>query len=145
MAISEFKDVNWGAEGVSADKLNVMAANSRYLFERMPKMYYNAYGVQKEAGVKIACGILVVPASTAPVQTLNVYFGSFFTPGCKPVITHGVTSWVNGRLIPSMFGLSGPQYSPDHRGFTARIAATELHDKNYVWKTAYLNWMAMGY
>jgi hypothetical protein len=76
LAITTYRDVNWAPnEYLSNDKLNAMANNSRYLFERAPKLYYNAYSIKKESGVRIACGTTTMPPTKAHGARKTIYFG----------------------------------------------------------------------
>ena len=147
MAVTQYKDLAWGpTEALDMDKLNTMVNNSRYLFERAPKLYYSAYGVKKDTGIRIACGVATVPPKKVDVQYINVSFGTFFSTSCKPVITLSITSPHNGRVIPTIYGIAGVNTQPDNTGFVARLAETELNAKaNYFDKTMYLNWIAVGY
>lgn len=147
MAVTQYKDISWADnEPLDTNKLNTMVSNSRYLFERAAKLYYNAYGTNKDTGIKIACGAATIPPTTGNGISVNTYFGSFFTPGCQPVITVSITSSYNRRVIPTIYGLSGASSIPDHRGFVGVIAANELTAaSNHIYKTMHLNWIAMGY
>lgn len=147
MAVSQFKDVAWTAnEDIATDKLNNMTANTRYLFERAPKLLFTSYGAKKDTGLKIACGVATVAATKSNMRIVQIPFGSFFTVGCKPTIVTGITSPNQVGLVNTNHGISGSAYVPDHRGFYARVAARELNAKNnYIMKTGYLHWMAMGY
>jgi hypothetical protein len=123
-----------------------MAQNSRYLLERAPKLYYNAYNVKKDTGVKIACGVTAVPPTKGTSVTVTVNFGSFFSPGTRPIPVTSLTSRFNTRVIETTYGFGGITSVPDHRGFLCRVAATEIYgtSKNIPY-TLYLNWIAMGY
>ena len=146
MSVSSYKDVNWGAnEPVSTDKLNTMTSNSRYLFERAPKLYYNSYSVKKATGLRIACGTTTMAPTKAHYFKKTVNFGSFFTVGSKPVIVTAVTSPYNRRVILSHFGVQGENYVPDHRGFVVVGATATLEKSHYLKKQIYVNWIAMGY
>ena len=147
MAVNSFKDVNWAAnEYLATDKLNTMAANTRYLFERAPKLYYNSYSVKKDTGVRIACGTTTIPPKKGQhYYTKTVNFGSFFTVGCKPVIVTAVTSPFNRRMILSHWGIQGTGYVPDHRGFVVCAATATKEKSHYLSKQIYVNWLAMGY
>lgn len=147
MAVDSFKDVTWNSDdAVTADKLNLMSQNSRYLLERQAKLTYNAYGIQKDSGLKIAAGIITAPRNTSDSQLVNVYFGSFFTPGCQPVISLGCHSPVQGRIMLTFMGLGGHTAVPDHRGFICRLG---LADKNpatqFFIQSVYVHWIAVGY
>jgi hypothetical protein len=147
LAVTQYKDVSWAdGEPLDTNKLNTMVSNSRYLFERAAKVYYNAYGVHKDNGIKIACGTNTIPPVQAYSTSITVYFGSFFTPGCRPIVSTSITSSYNRRIIDTINGISGASALPDHRGFIAHLAAVELNDKaNYLVRSMHLNWIAMGY
>lgn len=146
MAVSSFKDVNWGAnEYLATDKLNAMVSNTRYLFERAPKLYYNSYAIKKDTGIKIACGTATIAPGKAHYYTKTINFGSFFTVGSKPVIVTSVTSPSNRRMILSHWGVQGTGYVPDHRGFIVCAATATLEKSHYLSKQIYVNWIAMGY
>lgn len=146
MAVSQFKDISWGDEPLDTNKLNTMVANTRYLFERAPKLYYHAYGVHRDTGLRIACGTVTVPRSDNKSERVNVYFGSFFKPGSRPIVVTQIVSPYNRRVVSTVYGLSGASSLPDHRGFVAVVAAVEFNDKvQKLAKTMHLNWIAMGY
>jgi hypothetical protein len=149
MAVTQFKDISWNPnEPIDVNKLNTMASNARYFFERAPKLYYNSYGVQKDTGIKIASGVATVPPNNVDYNLVNVYFGSFFTPGCNPVINIGCMSPVQGRIMLTFVSLNGhgSSVAPDHRGFIARLG---LADKNpatqYFVTSVFIHWTAFGY
>ena len=146
MAVSSFKDVNWGAnEYLATDKLNTMASNSRYLFERAPKLYYNAYSVKKDTGVKIACGVVTFAAGKKTLYSKTVNFGSFFTVNSRPIIVTGLYSGSNRRIVTTYTGIQGAGYAPDHRGFVCYLGTATLEKSHYIFKSTYVNWIAMGY
>jgi hypothetical protein len=146
MAVTSFKDVTWGAnEYLSTDKLNTMVSNTRYLFERAPKLYYNSYGVKKDTGIKIACGTATIAPGKGHSYRKTILFGSFFTAGSKPVIVTSVTSPFNRRMILSHYGIQGTGYVPDHRGFIVWANTATTEKAHYLAKQIYVNWIAMGY
>ena len=147
MSVASYQDVNWNfSDPVDRAKLQLMAQNSRYLLERAPKLYYNAYNVKKDTGVKIACGVVTVPPSKAMEETVTVNFGSFFSAGTRPVPVTSLTTQTNMRIIETTFGFGGLGSVPDHRGFNCRIATVEVYQASKtISKTAWLNWIAMGY
>lgn len=148
MAVDQFRDISFGTgETLTDDKLNTLTSNTRYLYERSPRMYFNAYGVKKSSGVKIAAGIITIPSEKATTVHGTASFGSFFTTSCVPVVTVTVGSPYNGRAIASVFGISGHDTVPDNRGFICRIAMAEFQNAsiNYVVKTMYIHYIAIGY
>lgn len=145
MAVSSFKDINWSPnEYLATDKLNLMVSNTRYLFERAPKLYYNAYSTKKDTGVRIACGTSTIAPGKGHYYRKTINFGSFFTIGSKPVIVTSVTSPYNRRMILCHYGIQGEGYVPDHRGFIARATTSTLEKSHYLHKQIYVNWIAIG-
>lgn len=120
MAATAYKPVTWGEEPTTTAKLNQMANNTQWVYENMPRMLFTAYGVKKTTGVKILSGVAIIPASGSTWSSINVSFGTFFTPGCKPVVVtgHQPTS-AKWRFQITIQGLS--ERNIDHRG--VKIAA----------------------
>lgn len=147
MAVTQYKDTSWGAnEAITTDKLNAMSSNTRYLFERAPKLLFTAYGAKKDTGIKIASGVATCVATKSSFRQIMIPFGSFFTTGCKPVVVTGMHATGQGGLVVVHSGMSGSAYTPDHRGFRATVSAREFASKNnHILKTSYVHWMAMGY
>jgi len=147
MAVTSFKDINWSDnEYLATDKLNTMVSNTRYLFERAPKLYYNSYSVKKDTGIRIACGTTTIaPKKNEHYYNKTINFGSFFTAGSRPVIVTSVTSPYNRRMILSHWGIQGTGYVPDHRGFVVCAATATMEKSHYLSKQIYINWIAMGY
>lgn len=145
MSALPYKAVSWGDEYLSTEKLNQMTSNDQWLYENMPKMNFNTYGVKKTTGVKVMAAICIVPASTASSSSATFNFGTFFSPGCKPVITTGVqitqnTRWRNHAVIA---GLSS--YTPDHRGMKISLLANELSAAYNSIRTTYVHFIAVGW
>lgn len=146
MAATSYKPVTWGEEPTSTPKLNQMANNTQWVYENMPTMLFNAYGIKKTSGVKILAGIAIVPANGAQWSSVNVSFGTFFTPGCKPVVTTGrqITSG-KPRFHTTMRGFS--EYNIDHRGVILSCGADYYGTtvKNVCDVTNALHYIAIGW
>jgi hypothetical protein len=122
MAATSYKPVTWGEEPTSTAKLNQMANNTQWVYENMPRMLFNAYGVKKTTGVKIISGIAIVPANGALWSSTTVSFGTFFTPGCKPVVVTGHQLLSSKpRFHLNVIGLS--ENNIDHRGVKIQVGA----------------------
>jgi hypothetical protein len=119
MSATPYKPVTWGDEPIFTDKLLQMTNNDQWLFENSAKMFYNGYGIKKTSGVKMMAAILILPASKTLRSSSTFNFGSFFTPGCRPLIVTG-TNPIGASLPPgitfSFRGIGEPM--PDYRGFT---------------------------
>lgn len=124
MSATQYTPVTWGDEPVYKDKLLQMTNNDQWLFENTPKVYYNAYGIKKASGVKVMAGLLLLPPSASTYSASTCYFGSFFTPGCKPIITNSIVTmkpyhWLGAVVAISAVGAYG--VLPDYRGFSAHL------------------------
>lgn len=145
---TSYRPTTWGDEYISADKLNQMAANDQYLFERTPTVYYNANGVSKRTGgMKIAAGQLIVPANKKISAVHREYhFGSFFSQGCRPVVTTGMCMTSGGRYHITIAGLGNNSALPDHRGVRFRVIANPLNSKdNKILHRVVVSWIAVGW
>ena len=142
---TNYSPVSWGEEYISSDKLNRMASNDQYLFERTPVVYYKAFGVDKRSsGMKIMSGIVVIPANKKISHVRKDYhFGSFFSQGCRPIITVG-QNITGGRYHVYFQGFG--TLSPDHRGVRFGVAANALTLKDSKINTKiYIHFTAVGW
>lgn len=142
---TSYVPVQWGTERLSAEKLNQMCENDQWLFERTPTVFYNAFGVNKRTGgMKILSGVAMIPAAKTKSQvSKDINFGSYFSQGCKPIITTGQVMATGGRYNVILTGLSG--IHPDHRGFNMRVIANHLSGKQGIKTKMYVHWTAVGY
>ena len=145
MAALPYKSVSWGVEPISKDKLNQMANNDQWLFENTPRMMYNARGVKKTSGVKILAGIALAPASKTTVTSVAVYFGSFFSQGCTPVVVATPVHASGRTRMHTIVKGIGTGY-PDHRGVTLVVTADEYNSavNNFPYGMAF-NYIAVGW
>lgn len=146
MATTPYKPTSWSiGEAVSRDKLNQMTSNDQYIFENQPNAFYNAHGIKKTSAIKIMAGYIWVGSGKSSHYERDVYFGNFFSVGCKPVITTAQVIQTQSRIHCVIRGLPG-QYWPDHRGFRAVIDSDELNQKNnYFHYGCYVYFIAIGY
>src|ERR1044072_2933175 len=145
MVATPYKAVTWGDEPIYKDKLKQMTNNEQWLFENSPVVNYNTYGIKRNAGLKIMAGIAVVPTSKTSSSTVTVNFGTFFSSGCKPVITTGIQpTGARSRIHVSIKGISG--YYPDHRGMIVMAGMDDLSAKNNVMTArVYVHFIAIGW
>jgi len=143
MTATPFKPISWAPdELISPEKLGQIANNSQWLFENTPRASYDAYGVKRATGVKIAAGTCLIYASKLATQTRPVYFGNFFSAACKPVVTTGVISFQNRTfVITNGFGV----YQPDNRGFEIAVECQSNSGGNKIERNFYVSWMAIGF
>lgn len=145
MSATPYRPVTWGDnDPLFTDKLNAMTNNDQWLFENMPTMFYNAYNLKRTTGLKMASGLVIIPASRSYWGAAVVYFGDFFSQGCHPVVTTGLIHQGQLRMHVGVRGIS--TMHPDNRGFTASVCVNEATAvNNYITKYVYVTWMAMGY
>lgn len=145
---TSYKPISWGNEYISSDKLNIMTSNDQYLFEHMPTVYYNANGIRKQSGgMKIMTGVVPISSTTRAKATSKAfYFGSFFSQGCKPIVTTSISMGASlGTYHVTVDGLGGPR-QPDHRGMRVRVFANARNAKNNrIHTNLYVHFIAIGY
>lgn len=143
-----YKPLSWGNEYISSDKLNDMASNDQYLFERTPTVYYRGFGVSKRTGgMKVMAGVQTFGSSRKKSSVAKDYhFGTFFSQGCKPIVTTSLSMGTAGRYHVIVSGLGQGPISPDHRGMNLRIIANALTAKDSkINSTIIVNWIAVGW
>lgn len=146
MATTPYKPTSWSlGEQITREKLNQMTSNDQYLFENQPNAFYNAHGIKKTTGLKIMAGYTVIRGGKSRHYEREVYFGNFFSVGCKPIIVTGLVIQKQSRIHCILRGLRG-EYWPDHRGFTAVVDADEINPKtNYFHYGVNVQFLAIGY
>lgn len=144
MATTPYSPVTWGDnEPVFTKKLNKMAQNDQWLYENTPRMLYKAQGVARTQGVKIASGIATVHPDKDTFNRDTIYFGSFFTVGCRPIVVVSLINNGEAYIHLSTHGISG-QF-PDHRGFELHGHTDKRSGLNVFTRTYYVSWIAVGY
>lgn len=128
MTASPYKNVTWpiGAPVVT-DTLNDMANNDQWLFENMPRIQYSAHGIKRNSGIKILAGVTRYPGNetVAEGSAVDISFGSFFTPGCNPVVVATISASSSPHkkyVTTSALGAHAVE-TIDHRGFSAYVSA----------------------
>lgn len=146
MATTRYKPTSWSiGEQLAREKLNQMTSNDQYLFENQPNAFYNAHGIKKTTGLKIMAGYTVIRGGKSRHYEREVYFGNFFSVGCKPIIVTGLVIQKQSRIHCILRGLRG-EYWPDHRGFTAVVDTDEINPKtNYFHYGVNVQFLAIGY
>lgn len=143
---TSYSPVTWGEEYISSDKLNRMSTNDQYLFERTPTVLYNAFSVNKRSGgMKIMSGIVVIAANSKASHVKKDYhFGSFFSQGCRPIITVGQNMTTAGRYHVYHQGFG--TFSPDHRGARFGVIANHRGSTRHAINTKiYIHFTAVGW
>jgi hypothetical protein len=116
MSVSEYAPVTWSdGDGMDTVKLQQMVDNTRILYENTPSMQINSHGVVKESGLRIFATTVQMPTSSENNVKKTIYFGNFFSPGCKPIVTIGFNVNVHKKMYANFNGLSDTHWV-DHRG-----------------------------
>lgn len=145
MAATPYKPVSWGREPVLAPKMNILANNVQWVYENMPRFYYSYSGIRRTAGVKVMAGNTWIPANKKSTATATIYFGSFFTAGCKPCIVTAVNATPQFRYMTAHRAVDG-KLQPDHRGFQVVMTSSELDPKTSVMNySLYVTYIAVGW
>lgn len=144
---TQYRDVSWGDdEEITADKLNQMTTNEKYLLERIMPHQYQAYGITKTSGLKIACGIVSVGPYAGRQMSKVIYFGRFFTVGCRPIVLASHATPSQFRTFVSCKGVGANNMRPDHNGFQVVLNADPLTTTTNYFPTAqHIHWLSIGY
>lgn len=146
MATTPYRPVTWTDETVSANKLAQMANNDQWLFENGAKFRYTSNGLTRDSGLKIIAGKTPYGITGADAYGVLVYFGSFFSSGCKPIVTATIEhsgGWM--RKYVSIRSLSGMGSEVDHRGMYMEFSTHERTVTNNIEAGGWFHWQAIGY
>lgn len=141
MAMNEFVPMSWNGEPISTDKLNQMCNNTQYLFDRSPRIRYATNGITRDTGLKVLAGKTSYPTVQANYVYLPVYFGSFFSSGCRPVVVATVEAPFGGhRNRVMVYGFNGVEI--DQTGFQAVVTTEAVPTLG---PGGWVHWSAVGY
>lgn len=146
--MTDFTDVTWGDDDtITPEKLNAMGSNDKYLLQRVLPAQYQAYGLKKNDGIKIASGIQNFAASTGRTMTKDIYYGGYFSEGCRPSIQATCAVTDSHRTFCVIQAIGAGILRPDHNGFRVVLNADPLDDKTktYFPTIVHVHWMAIGY
>lgn len=144
MSARPYSPVYWtDNEPVFTEKMNAMANNTQWVFENLPTVYYNGYGVKKTSGTKILAANVLMRASTSGATASTFYFGNFFSVGCKPIITMSANIYPQGRMHLYHRGIG--TLFPDHRGFEVRASSDEISGSLPIRANFWVPFHAVGY
>lgn len=141
-----YSDVTFENEQPTRAKFQKLATNQRWLFENTPKIRYSGAGLTRDVGLKIIAGKTPYSPSTTDYLDLPVFFGTFFTVGCNPIVVAVVADSVSGRRRRlDVRAHGGPAI--DHIGFIAHVVAA--YQKTGINQTinssGWVHWIAVGY
>lgn len=144
--MSDFQPVSWSDDDlITAEKLNQMTDNDKYLKDHAMPQLYKAYDLNKTDGLRVASGIVAHGPATQREVRFDISWAGFFSTGCKPSIqaTLAVTDQV--RAFITIKGIGSGNLRPEN-GFTVIVNADPLAEtKNYFPTTFHVHWMAIGY
>jgi len=145
--LTEYRAVQWSDdEIISAEKLNQMASNDKFLSEHSMPQLYRAYGLNKTDGLRIAGGIITILAQQGREARSEVSFNGFFTQGCRPVIQCTPAILAPTRCMTIIKGIGAGNLRPDHTGFQVMVNAEPLAvTNNHFPSNFHVHWTAMGY
>lgn len=146
MASGPYRPVSFvDGEPLDVNKLNTIAQNLQWLYENTPRISYKAYGLVKSSGAKILAGNATVPARKSTLSYATVYFGTFFSQGCQPiVVATPVQNTTRTRFETVVKGI-GRVY-PDHRGCQVGVTTDEYNAtyNNHAYNLP-VQWIAIGW
>jgi hypothetical protein len=133
-------------EPLDRDKLNQVANNMQWLYENTPRIAYRAFGVNKSNGAKILAGVGTARYTLSSLSYATVYFGSFFSQGCQPIVTAVPIQNGDGRTRYETVVRGIGRNQPDHRGCQIGITTDEYtQSKNHHPHSLTVNWIAIGW
>lgn len=142
MVAGPYVPTSFTGEQITQQKLQQMANNDQWLFENSSRVRYN-YGVVRDSQVKIIAGKTPYPATTNDNIDVYVYFGSFFSASCKPVVAASVEPGL-GTIGLSIAGLTfGAEM--DYRGFRGHVYQDYYELRNSLQYAGWVHWIAVGY
>lgn len=121
-----------------------MCNNDQWLYENMPRMFYNAHGLKRTNGIKLATGFAVLMPNKTHAISAAIYFGNYFSQGCKPVVLATNNNHRQPRLFIWTSGIgdrSNVNYYPDDRGFSIQVQI----DSGVINSSLAIPWIAIGY
>lgn len=140
MTQNEFKPTTFNGEPLTTAKLNQVANNVQYLFERSPRLRYTGGGITRDNALKVITGKTAFTAANVQWVTTPIYFGSYFTAGCRPSVVCQVEP--GGLLRRKEVTIIGFNGQVDHTGFQAIVYTSET---NKIDKAGWIHWIATGF
>lgn len=138
-----YRPVSFTNEQPTRTKMQQLANNQQWLFENMTRLRYAAYGLTRDSGLKILTGKTSFPVvRNRNYYYAQIYFGSFFSAGCKPLVIATVETTGGNMHRSKVVVQSRAAGGIDNTGFTA-IVSTESY--RTVGSAGWINWFAIGY
>jgi hypothetical protein len=149
LAATPYKPISFSPnEFLTRAKLNAMTNNDQWLFENTIRGSYSAHNIRRSAGIKIAAGVATFAPTTTGGRWVPIYFGSFFSVGCRPVVVATPTGNGSGRLLCAVTSLNANASAfADHVGFAMWMTpdAGVTASLARIYRTVYGSWIAVGW
>lgn len=145
--MTDYVPVSWTDEVVSVEKLQKMATNDQALFEIKPSAAIKHNGINRNKNMKILGGSSLFQPSLTWAQSVDVYFGNFFSAGCQPVVIANIYGYPQTATYIHPKGLGGTKL-PDHRGFSVYVRSNERAGKGLggtLTQPFYIAYLALGF
>lgn len=145
MASTPFKVVSWAPlDPVDVDKLQAMVSNDAWLRDNQARARYAANGVTRDEGIKILSGLILIPSGKGNSKTKNVSFGSYFSEGCKPIVTTGIVSGTQRKIFVTVDG-PGKVMQPQRDGMQVHVVVNSTNAKMKITHNFYVSYVAIGF
>lgn len=145
MAATPYRPISWTDKNLTQEKLQQLSNNDQWLFENSPRLRYNYQNglIVRDNGLKIIVGKTAYGTRASDAVDIHVYFGSFFSAACKPVISISVETtgaWLRKRV--TIRGIGG---EIDYRGFVAHLSTDEPYVAKNIEAPGWIHWHAAGF
>lgn len=145
MASTPFKVVSWSPlEPITDEKLDAMVSNDNWLRDNSVRGRYSSHGIERTEGIRIAAGLVLIPAGRRGYRRRYVNLGDFFSQGCRPIVTTGVISTSQRKIFATVDG-PGSKPHPQREGFQVHVAAESRSKKRRIKRNFYVAWHALGF
>lgn len=145
MASTPFKVISWAPlDPITDEKLDAMVSNDNWLRDNMLKGRYDANGVTRETGLRMASGLALITSGKRAQKSRNVSFDTFFSESCKPIVTTGIVSSAQRQIHATIDG-PGNKRQPTRDGFQVHVFVQSKNKKKKISRNFYVSWHALGY
>lgn len=144
--MSTYTPMTWSnGDAVSIERMNTMAENDQYLYERVIESKHVWDGAETTAGIKILAMNARFPSVNAKLATIPISWNGFFSPGCNPIVNLTVGRRQRNRLWVSVKGPSGENW-PNSRGCEIHgVMDPDTHNEYTFGIPIAVHIMAIGY
>lgn len=129
---------------IDSETMQTIAGDLRYLYDNTPAVYYRAYDVRKNTGMKVACGVVQMVPHKAKQINRDISFGNYFSASCRPVVvvTGATGAWVSIEIAAQ----GGHTRVVNNTGFRIYLQSNEVGKvKSYFPSSSYIHWIAIGW